>query len=42
VGCPEEIAWRRGWISDSELLKSAESLVKSGYGVYLKDLLEKN
>ena len=42
VGCPEEIAWRSGWISDSELLKSAESLVKSGYGVYLKGLLEKN
>jgi glucose-1-phosphate thymidylyltransferase len=42
VGCPEEIAWRSGWISDSELLKSAESLVKSGYGLYLKGLLEKN
>jgi glucose-1-phosphate thymidylyltransferase len=42
VGCPEEIAWRSGWISDIELLKSAESLVKSGYGVYLKGLLEKN
>jgi len=42
VGCPEEIAWRSGWISDSELLKSAELLVKSGYGVYLKGLLEKN
>jgi glucose-1-phosphate thymidylyltransferase len=41
VGCPEEIAWRSGWISDSDLLESAESLVKSGYGVYLKDLLEK-
>jgi len=42
VGCPEEIAWRSGWISDNELLQSAESLVKSGYGVYLKGLLEKN
>ena len=41
VGCPEEIAWRSGWISDSELLHSAESLLKSGYGVYLKGLLEK-
>ena len=41
VGCPEEIAWRSGWISDGELLKSAESLLKSGYGVYLKGLLEK-
>ena len=42
VGCPEEIAWRSGWITDSQLLQSAESLVKSGYGVYLKGLLEKN
>jgi glucose-1-phosphate thymidylyltransferase len=41
VGCPEEIAWRSGWISDSELLMSAESLMKSGYGVYLKGLLDK-
>ena len=41
VGCPEEIAWRSGWISDNELLQSAESLVKSGYGVYLKGLLQK-
>jgi len=41
VGCPEEIAWRSDWISDSELLQSAESLMKSGYGVYLKGLLEK-
>ena len=41
VGCPEEIAWRSGWISESELLQSAESLMKSGYGVYLKGLLDK-
>ena len=41
VGCPEEIAWRSGWISESELLQSAESLMKSGYGVYLKALLDK-
>jgi glucose-1-phosphate thymidylyltransferase len=41
VGCPEEIAWHSGWISDSELLQSAESLIKSGYGVYLKGLLDK-
>jgi glucose-1-phosphate thymidylyltransferase len=41
VGCPEEIAWRNGWISESELLQSADSLMKSGYGVYLKALLDK-
>ena len=41
VGCPEEIAWRSGWISESELLQNAELLMKSGYGVYLKGLLDK-
>ena len=39
VGCPEEIAWRHGWITDQQLLSSAEALWKSGYGVYLKGLL---
>ena len=39
VGCPEEIAWRHGWISDEQLDARAEELVKSGYGLYLRDLL---
>ena len=39
VGCPEEIAWRHGWISDAQLDARAEELVKSGYGLYLRDLL---
>lgn len=39
VGCPEEIAWSRGWISDSALEALAEPLRKSGYGEYLLDLL---
>ena len=39
VGCPEEIAWRHQWISDEELDKCAEELLKSGYGVYLRNLL---
>ena len=39
VGCPEEIAWRHGWITDQQLLSSADALLKSGYGVYLKGLL---
>jgi glucose-1-phosphate thymidylyltransferase len=41
VGCPEEIAWRRGWISDSELEVTASKLVKSGYGTYLQNLLRR-
>ena len=39
VGCPEEIAWRHGWISDDELAKAAVALEKSGYGTYLEGLL---
>ena len=39
IGCPEEIAWRAGWLSDQELSKIAAPLVKSGYGEYLLNLL---
>jgi glucose-1-phosphate thymidylyltransferase len=39
IGCPEEISWRLGFLSDSELLERAEPLVKSGYGRYLLELL---
>jgi len=40
IGCPEEVAWRRGFLSDDELRKRAEKLVKSGYGTYLLHLLD--
>ena len=36
VACPEEIAFRQGWISTDELLKLADPLVSSGYGDYLR------
>ncbi len=39
IGCPEEIAWRLGWINDNQLENLAASLVKSGYGDYLKQIL---
>ena len=39
VACPEEIAWRTGWIDDAQLEKMASILAKSGYGQYLKGLL---
>ena len=39
VGCPEEIAWRHGWLSDEQLRDIATPLVKSGYGSYLLGLL---
>lgn len=40
IGCPEEIAWRSGFIDDAGLRERAEPLVKSGYGRYLLSLLE--
>lgn len=39
IGCPEEVAWRMGFIDDGGLRERAEPLVKSGYGQYLLDLL---
>ena len=39
VGCPEEVAWRMGFLDDAGLRERAEPLVKSGYGQYLLDLL---
>jgi len=40
IGCPEEVAWRRGFLSDDELRERAQKLVKSGYGTYLLHLLD--
>ena len=42
VGCPEEVAWRMGWISADQLTALAEPLRKSGYGNYLLQLLEQD
>lgn len=39
VGCPEEVAWRAGFLSDDELRLRGEALAKSGYGDYLLGLL---
>jgi glucose-1-phosphate thymidylyltransferase len=40
IGCVEEAAWRAGFIDDDQLRHLAGPLVKSGYGVYLQDLLD--
>ena len=39
VGCPEEVAWRRGWLSDDGLADAAERYGRSGYGAGLRQLL---
>ncbi len=41
VGAPEEAAWRAGWIGDEDLDRLAQPLLKSGYGAYLLQLLQK-
>ncbi|HRP98255.1 MAG TPA: glucose-1-phosphate thymidylyltransferase RfbA [Rhodocyclaceae bacterium] len=40
IACPEEIAWRAGWIDSDQLRRLAEPLAKNGYGQYLLRLLE--
>ena len=40
IGCPEEIAWRMGFISKEQLIKLSEALSKSGYGEYLKTITQ--
>ena len=39
IGCPEEVAWRMGFIDDARLEVAAQELMKSGYGGYLLALL---
>jgi glucose-1-phosphate thymidylyltransferase len=40
IACPEEIAYRMGFITHDELLKLADALDKSGYGAYLRSLTD--
>jgi glucose-1-phosphate thymidylyltransferase len=41
IGVPEEVAWRQGFLDDEDLRERAERLVKSGYGSYLLEILER-
>ena len=40
IGCPEEVAWQMGFLSDDELRERGEAAAKSGYGTYLLGLLK--
>jgi glucose-1-phosphate thymidylyltransferase len=42
VGCPEEVAWRQGWINDEQLEDLSQPLLKSGYGAYLLQMLKES
>jgi glucose-1-phosphate thymidylyltransferase len=41
IGVPEEVAWRVGFIDDDALAARAQTLLKSGYGAYLLELLQR-
>ncbi len=41
IACPEEIAWRKGWIDDTQLVACADKLGRGEYGQYLRSLVEK-
>lgn len=41
VACLEEIAWRKGWISDEDLLRLAEPMKRNRYGEYMINLVKK-
>jgi glucose-1-phosphate thymidylyltransferase len=42
IACPEEIAFRKGWLSKDELLEAGERLKKSPYGLYLLDIVNRD
>ena len=40
IACPEEIAYRQGWIDAEQVLALAKQLGKSGYGEYLNNIVQ--
>jgi glucose-1-phosphate thymidylyltransferase len=41
IGSPEEVSWRQGRLTDDELAERAQKLIKSGYGTYLLEIIER-
>jgi glucose-1-phosphate thymidylyltransferase len=41
IGSPEEVSWRNGWLTDDELAERAQKLIKSGYGTYLLEIIQR-
>ena len=42
IGCPEEVAWRVGFIDDDQFYSLSIDLTKSGYGKYLQSILNES
>jgi glucose-1-phosphate thymidylyltransferase len=42
ISCPEEIAWRQGWITDTDIQNTAKKLGKSPYANYLMQLIDES
>ena len=40
ISCPEDVAYKNEWIDGNQLLKLSEQYPKSGYGDYLKSIIE--
>jgi glucose-1-phosphate thymidylyltransferase len=40
IACLEEVAWRNDWLSDDDLLRTAEALNNSDYGRYLREIIK--
>jgi glucose-1-phosphate thymidylyltransferase len=42
IACLEEVSWRQGWITNSQVLKKSEELKNNGYGDYLKKIISRH